>query len=178
MRSSTPFKNTFQKHLSKTPLDLTGGPPQASAGTAHKTRLPRIRTIGVYRTVPERTWEWVYYSGPTRGRHWAGGATSGRLPSAQSCAMFVIPHRPRLHATTLRRVGVADAGVHRSNRSPRQIGTERQLSSTHPNFRSLEPRAPTPTVVTATTRMRVQGWAQARGCSGSRAKRHPGRSAN
>ena len=65
--------------------------------------------------------------------------------------MFVIPHRPRLHATTLRRVGVADAGVHRSNRSPRQIGTERQLSSTHPNFRSLEPRAPTPTVVTATT---------------------------
>ena len=81
--------------------------------------------------MPERTWEWVYYSGPTRGRHWTGGATSGRLPSAQSCAMFVIPHRPRLHATTLRRVGVADAGVHRSNRSPRQIGTERQLSSTH-----------------------------------------------
>ena len=84
--------------------------------------------------MPERTWEWVYYSGPTRGRHWTGGATSGRLPSAQSCAMFVIPHRPRLHATTLRRVGVADAGVHRSNRSPRQIGTERQLSSTHPKL--------------------------------------------
>ena len=117
--------------------------------------------------------QWPYSGVPLdRRRHC-------RAPlSAQSCAMVVIPHRPRLHATTLRRVGVADAVVHRSNRSPRQIGTERQLSSTHPNFRSLEPRAPTPTVVTATTRLRVQGWKQARGCSGSRAKRHPGRSAN
>jgi len=109
-----------------------------------------------------------------------GGATEQHRapPSAQSCAMVDIPHRPRLHATTLRLRPPANAGVHRSNRSPRQIGTERQLSSTHPNFRSLEPRAPTPAVVTATTRMRVQGWTQARGCSGSRAKRHPGRSAN
>lgn len=66
-------------------LDLTGGPPPASAGTAHKTRLPRICTIGVYRTVPERTWEWVYYSGPTRG---VPLDSTGRLP-AHSPALWL-----------------------------------------------------------------------------------------